>query len=708
MVISSQAWAGTWTTNGFIYKPALGARGTSEKETYDTGQDRVDARLGKEIWVGDPNYGTTLQDAVTAIGSNPATLRVPAGTYDITSNLTIPANICLRVERGAVFSVGDGVTFTINGPFSAGLYQVFSCAGTGKVVFGSGAVKDAFPQWWGAKGDGTTNDYTAINAVCNSGALKVTFIDTGSNYIVNNCINLPSNLVINLQGHATIHQSDTTGDASHSIVPIFNLVGDVHDITIKGGVLEGTCTSGVNPNYVSGLRGLINYNGGNNPYNITIDGVEVRYSLCCGMEFIGLTSTGIKIINCHVHHNASFGIGAPCGDIVIEECEINDNQYAGIDCGGDWTYGTLKILNNDIYRNGAVNGGGTQDYGSWCGILLFGTQRVLIKGNFIHDNGCQGIFATGHMNAAGTSFIAPSNIQIIGNKIYDHTSTANGTWNPAGIFICGGNDFVIAKNIAWNNYENYGFRATWNQFPALPINLTSLTVVGNISRLATSYGYVFKRGGNISVDANAVSNCGIFRGGVISDNISDSDANAYSLQTGQGLIWGKNNVTIPAADTLGSELLTNGDFETGDPPSNWTVWNSGTLAQVTANRPGSAGTKSLSVTTTSAWGGAYQGSIAVTAGHTYFISMWCYKVSGTGTLPSLVLTDGGGWYLVIGGDNDTYLPLSTWKEYTGYFVAPSTESINIKLKNASSAGVVYFDDVSMKEVTNAPSIGDLP
>ena len=113
--------AGDWTAHGFIYKPSLGARGTVEKGRYDSGQDRVDARLNKEIWVGDPNYGTTIQDALTAISSNQAILRVPAGTHSISANLIVPSNVTLRVERSATLTIPPGVTLTINGGLEAGL-----------------------------------------------------------------------------------------------------------------------------------------------------------------------------------------------------------------------------------------------------------------------------------------------------------------------------------------------------------------------------------------------------------------------------------------------------------------------------------------------------------------------------------------------------------------------------------------------------------
>ena len=77
LAISAEGLAGLWTTNEFIYKPSLGARGETEKSTYDSGMDRVDGRLAKEVWVGDPKFGTTLQNALTTLGATVAVLRVP-------------------------------------------------------------------------------------------------------------------------------------------------------------------------------------------------------------------------------------------------------------------------------------------------------------------------------------------------------------------------------------------------------------------------------------------------------------------------------------------------------------------------------------------------------------------------------------------------------------------------------------------------------
>jgi hypothetical protein len=164
LCLAVPAVAGTWTPNNFIYKPSLGARGEVEKQTFDSGLERVDARLGKEIWVGDPGYGTTIAAAVTQIDNNPAILRIPAGAWNITANLAIPTNITLKVERGAVLNIADGITLTVNGGLDTGVYRIFACAGTGKVVLGS-AVPEAHPEWWGAKGDnGVTDDLAAFQS----------------------------------------------------------------------------------------------------------------------------------------------------------------------------------------------------------------------------------------------------------------------------------------------------------------------------------------------------------------------------------------------------------------------------------------------------------------------------------------------------------------------------------------------------------------
>jgi len=114
----------------------------------------------------------TIEDALADIGSDSRTLYIPNGTWRISPasfSLIIPSNVGLKIEKGAVLEIATGVTLTINGPFEAGLYQVFDCVGTGEVVFGSGSVNEVYPEWWGINGDTSPYDTAAVQAAFTSG-----------------------------------------------------------------------------------------------------------------------------------------------------------------------------------------------------------------------------------------------------------------------------------------------------------------------------------------------------------------------------------------------------------------------------------------------------------------------------------------------------------------------------------------------------------
>lgn len=110
--------------------------------------------------------GDNFQDLLTSIGTfNRATIIINS---DIVTKgtITVPANISIVVWQGGSFSRDpDGSSIQFNGPFSAGLYHVFfgfSNSGDWLVKFGNSSVSEIYPQWWGAKGDGITNDASAF------------------------------------------------------------------------------------------------------------------------------------------------------------------------------------------------------------------------------------------------------------------------------------------------------------------------------------------------------------------------------------------------------------------------------------------------------------------------------------------------------------------------------------------------------------------
>lgn len=114
-----------------------------------------------------------ISKAFNSVGTNQATLTVSPGTYYIGSNLTIPANVRVWFLNGGVFAPKSGVTVTYNGGITADVYQIFGGAGN---VAGNLKVPALYPEWFGAKGDGTTDDtaaFTKLYAFASPRALAV-------------------------------------------------------------------------------------------------------------------------------------------------------------------------------------------------------------------------------------------------------------------------------------------------------------------------------------------------------------------------------------------------------------------------------------------------------------------------------------------------------------------------------------------------------
>lgn len=115
----------------------------------------------------------TLTSALTAIGTtNKVTLMLRPGTWAITANADYSAyaNVTFRIVPGALLQIATGTTTTIPLMDENGLHQRFNCVGTGKVVFGAGAVKEVPPEWWATNTiPGTTDMTAALQAWLNTG-----------------------------------------------------------------------------------------------------------------------------------------------------------------------------------------------------------------------------------------------------------------------------------------------------------------------------------------------------------------------------------------------------------------------------------------------------------------------------------------------------------------------------------------------------------
>lgn len=80
----------------------------------------------------------------------------------IANSLTIPSDRAIEVKKGGMIIINSGQTLTINGPFSAGMYQVFS--GEGLVT----GLKYIEAFWFGVKDGGVIENTAAAQAAFKS------------------------------------------------------------------------------------------------------------------------------------------------------------------------------------------------------------------------------------------------------------------------------------------------------------------------------------------------------------------------------------------------------------------------------------------------------------------------------------------------------------------------------------------------------------
>ncbi|MHB1454184.1 MAG: glycosyl hydrolase family 28-related protein [Saccharofermentanales bacterium] len=87
------------------------------------------------------------------------TYTLAEGKYRISKAFSLPQGISLKFLPGAEAVIDRNITVTFNCKIEAGIYRIFS--GEGKVE--GSVLSPGYPQWFGASGNGTTDDTAAFN-----------------------------------------------------------------------------------------------------------------------------------------------------------------------------------------------------------------------------------------------------------------------------------------------------------------------------------------------------------------------------------------------------------------------------------------------------------------------------------------------------------------------------------------------------------------
>ena len=204
---------GTWKTGDIVINTAFNVFTNTGWVCVTSGTPgiwKVFAILDNSIL----NYGpdpTGIADSSPAFNaafaaiSSVGTIVIPTGTYKIATDLTVPVGINLFFEPGASLYISSGIQITIDGTVEA-LDKAFifnyqdSTFATIPVLFANDSLqKYVTPYWFGAIGNGTTDEQNALTATFNAFSQQV-FIPPGSFQIRSQHIPIASSTSVHLFG----------------------------------------------------------------------------------------------------------------------------------------------------------------------------------------------------------------------------------------------------------------------------------------------------------------------------------------------------------------------------------------------------------------------------------------------------------------------------------------------------------------------------
>lgn len=335
--------------------------------------------------------GRSANTYIDAINTDSATLVFQHNsggattTYTFSTNETIPSNIACKIEPGAILSIDNGVTLTINGPLEAGLHQIVS--GAGAVSFGAGAVKEVYPEWWGIDG---TADEAQIN-------LAITSISEGevelqnTTYTIADSILMDDNVTLQGKGVSSILQAAASSDG----FPFIRVNGK------HGAVLRNFACDGNEDSRALTLgNGCIFIQGG--AYNNLVENLVIR-------DF-GKDDGSGNFITLEVREtDSSDTYGNTVRNCVLTD--TNGKSNFGIRLWTDWTLATASDSYTRFVRDNTIENNILDGF-TWNALEVAGPASVY---NYIHNN-----LSINHSGFTGfEADKGASHNKFVGNKVRD-------------------------------------------------------------------------------------------------------------------------------------------------------------------------------------------------------------------------------------------------------------------------------------------------
>jgi hypothetical protein len=380
---------------------------------------KADNTTADEVFAISYNGGTlshvAINQAITAIGSDVKTLVVTPGTWPMSNHVTVPANITLRIQPGAVIDHTAGV-LTVNGPLDAPGQMWLDNFEYPNLVFGK-KVGPVYADWVDAAGDGTTADQVPLRAILEASAYKDFHFNGSKTYNLTATLTAGYPTGIRIHGHgATLKSAVSDGtalniggwSASYTGQAITMTKGS-NTFTIPGGVsvavgdmIRLTASAEYVPGYKRGvLTNVVGVSGATATIDILpvadftaetvvvftrTDDVEVE-----GLIFDNTGSTKdtngliVQGRNANIHHNIAYGSEA--AGIGLQFLGIGGKlehnrtyDYLSKYTTGDGRYGdglgvsghNIEVVGNKCYNH---------KHGLTISVREFATNTVTVRGN---------------------------------------------------------------------------------------------------------------------------------------------------------------------------------------------------------------------------------------------------------------------------------------------------------------------------------------
>ena len=437
------------SNNGGDIVVQAGSKGTSGQDGDIEIQSRLVLHSGPVV---DVNAYSSLSNAISTIGSSTlTTLLIPNEQTFSGSDLPIPPNITLRFVGGGKITIPSGRKLIVNGPIEAvingkpeaELWKIFNDQNDWPTVgvIGTPKIKECYPEWFGAAGDGSTNDLIAIGrAICFWHCRLV------QQYKVEAI----SGAYLEFEG-----LTDRT-------IWIDGTITSEETVTPDSGVLAFTSCSRIS---IFGKNPTIAFQ---NTY--TLNGIWFcTFTDCCdiviksvycqsGIGFFGTTegaSARIQVLDSRFEKNNDHNLDmCNCNDVLVEN--VRTKGQFGICIKGRPFDGEIHSYYSDIKKNSkniVVHGcyaEAEEHPDAHCiPITVDGCQNAHVIGNVVKGN-----------DAATMGFSCPDceNLVFAGNALYDMTKYPNGTIpdsSPEEDFVYTGIGVEIVRSTSIHCANNY-------------------------------------------------------------------------------------------------------------------------------------------------------------------------------------------------------------------------------------------------------------